>query len=221
MTTLQIHTDVALEIIKLGEMSQDETRKYTKEHENDCLAQIKSIIGLYAGELITSAEEAGVLLDLSYETIKNIPAALTMLYNKQHKWGYDDQRNKRATCRTLAAYIDLLIINHFDMDSIEAYSVAFTNMKGDIRPELWADHMVLIFDNQNNSDMLPFVWEGANRAPIKPDNGFMIDITPLAEGYKNLTGDNLVDHGLANMIVTYGPPSDELKEFLESIDKRQ
>ncbi len=221
MTTLQIHTEVALEIIKLGEMSQDEMRKYVKEHKNDCLAQIKSIIGLYAGELITAAQEAGVLLDLSYETLKNIPAALTMLYNKQHKWGYDDQQNKRVTCRTLAAYINLLIINTFEMDSIEAYSVAFANVKGDIKPELWADHMVLKLDNQKNSDMLPFVWEGANRAPVKLDNGFMIDITPLVEGYKNLTGDNLVDSGLTNMIVTYGPPSDEIKEFLESIDKRQ
>ena len=217
---LQIRTETALEIIKLGEMSRAEMMKYNKDHSDDCLAQVKGIIGLYAGELITAAEEAKVALDLSYETIKNIPAALTMLYTKQHRWGYDDQRNKRVTCRTLAAYINLLIINNFDMDNIEAYSMAFANIKGETKPDLWADQMVLRFDNQKGSDMLPYVWRGANMVPLNLDNGFMIDITPLVEGYKNLTGDNLVDEGLVNMIITYGPPSDEVKEFLKSVEKK-
>ena len=218
---LQIHTETALEIIKLGQMSRIEMMKYNKEHADDCLALVKGIIGLYAGELITAAEEAKVALDLSYETIKNIPAALTMLYTKQHRWGYDDQRNKRVTCRTLAAYINLLIINNFDMDNIEAYSMAFANIKGETKPDLWADQMVLKFDNQKGSDMLPYVWKGANTVPLKLDNGFMIDITPLVEGYKKLTGDNLVDEGLNNMIITYGPPSDEIKEFLQSVKNQQ
>ena len=217
---LQIRTEVALEIIKLGEMSQEEMMKYNKEHGDDCLALVKAIIGLYAGELIIAAEEAGVALDLSYETIKNIPAALTVLYTKQHRWGYDDQRNKWVTCRTLAAYINLLIINNFDMDNIEAYSMAFANIKGEPKPDLWADQMVLKLDNQKGSDMLPYVWKGANMIPLYLDNGFMIDITPLVEGYKNLTGDNLVDEGLTNMILTYGPPSDEVKAFLKSLAKK-
>lgn len=214
---LKIHTEAGLEIIKLGQMSQEEMAKYNKEHGDDCLSQVKGIIGLYAGELITAAEEAGVTLDLSYESIKNIPAALTMLYTKQHKWGYDDQRNKRVTCRTLAAYINLLIINNFDMDNIEAYSIAFANAKGETKPDLWADHMVLKLDNQKGSDMLPYVWKGANMIPLNMDNGFMIDITPLVEGYKKLTGDNLVDEGLNNMVITYGPPSDEIRDFLKTV----
>lgn len=145
---------------------------------------------------------------------------ITVLYTKQHRWGYDDQRNKWVTCRTLAAYINLLIINNFDMDNIEAYSMAFANIKGEPKPDLWADQMVLKLDNQKGSDMLPYVWKGANMIPLYLDNGFMIDITPLVEGYKNLTGDNLVDEGLTNMILTYGPPSDEVKAFLKSLAKK-
>ena len=218
---LQIHTEEALEIIKLGEMSQEEMTKYIKDYAGDVLANMKSITGLYAGELITAAEEAKVQLDLSYETIKNIPAALTMLYTKQHKWGYNDQRNKIVTCRTLAAYMNLLIINNFELENIEAFSRASTDANGPSKPDLWADHMVLKLDNKRNSDMLPYVWAGANQIPLKLDNGFMIDVTPLVEGYRNLTGDNLVDEGLVNMIITYGPPSDEVKEFLKSLDKRK
>ena len=88
------------------------------------------------------------------------------------------------------------------------------------KPDLWADHMVLKLDNQKGSDMLPYVWKGANMIPLNLKNGFIIDITPLVEGYKNLTGDNLVDEGLTNIILTYGPPSDEVKEFLKSFAKK-
>ena len=217
---LQIHTEEALEIIKLGQMSQAELMQYNKEHGQDILAEMKGIIGLYAGELITAAEEAKVQLDLSYETIKNIPSALTMLYTKQNRWGYNDQRNKVVTCRTFAAYMNLLIINNFELENIEAFSRTFANVRGASKPDLWADHMLLKLDNKRNSDMLPYVWSGANQIPLKLDNGFMIDVTPIVEGYMNLTGDNLADEGLANMIITYGPPSDEVKEFLKSLGKK-
>ena len=199
---LQIHTEAALKIIELGQMSQEEMMQYQRDHSNDIVASAKAIIGLYAGELITAAEETNVLLDLTYETIKNIPAALMMLYHKQHKWGYEEQRNKIITCRTLAAYIDLLVINTFDNCRIGANT--YSNKRNETKPELWADHIALRLDNKKNSDMLPYVWEGANRAPIEVDNGFMIDITPLVEGYLRLTGDNLADEGLPNMVLSYG-----------------
>lgn len=217
---LQIHTEEALEIIKLGQMGPEEVRKHNKDYDGDLLAIMKGVIGLYTGELITAAEEAKVQLDLSYETIKNIPSALTMLYTKQHRWGYNDQRNKIVTCRTLAAYMNLLIINNFELENMEAFSRAFANVGGASKPDLWANHMLLKLDNKRNSDMLPYVWAGANQIPLKLDNGFMIDVTPLVEGYKNLTGDDLIDEGLVNMIITYGPPSDEVKEFLNSLGKR-
>ena len=198
---LQIKTEEALEIIKLGEMTQGEMLKYQTEHRKNYVALAKGIIGSYAGELITAAEEAGVELDLSYETIKNIPAALTMLYNKQFQWGYENLRNKIVTCRTFAAYITLLIINNFDRCSISVNR--YSNNKNEPRPEMWADSMVLRFNNKKNSDILPDVWKGANMAPVEMDNGFTIDITPLVQGYMRLTGDNLADEGLGNIILTH------------------
>ena len=132
---------------------------------------------------------------------------------------YNNQRNKIVTCRTLAAYMNLLIINCFELENIEAFSRTLTNIRGTSKPDLWADHMVLKLDNQRNSDMLPYVWAGANLVPLELDNGFMIDITPLVEGYESVTGDNLADEGLINMIITYGPPSEDVKEFLKSLSK--
>lgn len=55
----------------------------------------------------------------------------------------------------------------------EDYSQAFANAKEETKPELWADHMILKLDNQMDSDMLPYVWKGANLLPIEVDNGFM------------------------------------------------
>ena len=198
---LQIVNEEALEIIKLGEMSQEEVRQYYEKNRNNDSASLKAIIGAYSGELITAAEDADVKLDLTYDTVSNISPALIMLYNKQYRGGYEDQRNKIVTCRTLAAYIVLLIINlftdcHFDVKR-------YANRKNESRPELWADTMMLKLDHKKNSDILPFVWQGADRAPIEMEDGFILDITPLVEGYKRLTGDDLVEKGLCNIILTH------------------
>lgn len=203
---LKIRSDEALEIIKLGEMTQEEMLEFRKNHRMDAITAIKQIIGGYVSELITAAKEASVVLDLSYETVKNIPAALTLLYIKQHKWEYEDSRNKIVTCRTLAAYINLLIINYYGCSvNVKSYS----NQRRESRPEMWADSMVLRLDNKSYSDMLPYVWEGANTAPIEVENGFVIDVTPIVEGFKRLTGVDLADEGLSNMILTLGEDASE------------
>ena len=198
---LQIVNEEALEIVKLGEMSQEEVSQYYEKNRNNDAASLKAIIGAYAGELITAAEEANVKLDLTYDTVSNIAPALIMLYNKQYKGEYENQRNKIVTCRTLAAYIVLLIINlytdcHFDV-------TRYANRKNETRPELWADTMMLKLDHKKNSDILPFVWQGANRSPVDLEDGFILDITPLVEGYKRLTGEDLVEKGLCNIILTH------------------
>ena len=190
---LQIYSDDALEIIKLGEMTQEETIKYYKDHNKDDIATVKAIIGAYAAELIIAADEAGVRLDLSYDTIKNIPEGVAALYNKQCAAGYVDSRNKNATCRSFAAYMDLLIINNFDECSIDVRK--YPNKNHEQKPDLWADYIALILDGKKNSDMLPYVRKGARLTP----NEFSIDVTPLVDGYKKLTGSRLTDEGLTSI----------------------
>ena len=198
---LMIYSDDALEIIKLGQMTQKETMDYHKKHSKDDAAQVKAIIGAYAAELIAAADEQKVLLDLTYDTIKNIPDALNALYKKQHEAGVTDNRNKEATCRSLAAYMDLLIINNFDECSIDARR--YPSKDNEARPDRWTGFLSLILDGQKNSDMLPFVWEGANAGEEKMEHGFKLDIGPLVDGYKKLTGGKLTDEGLTDMTLTY------------------
>ncbi len=208
---LMIYTDDALEIIKLGEMDQKQTLEYFKEHAKNDVAQVKAIIGAYAAELIAAADEAGLSLDLTYDTIKTIQAALSALYNKQFKIGFADSRNKEVTCRALAAYMDLLIINNFDDCSIDARRYP-NNKENEARLDRWTGFLTLILDGKKNSDMLPFVWKGANmpeeKPGKKPEHGFTIDITPLVEGYKKLTGGKLTDEGLTNIVLTHDAPED-------------
>ena len=218
---LMIYTDDALEIIKLGEMDQKQTLEYFKEHAKNDVAQVKAIIGAYAAELIAAADEAGLSLDLSYDTIKTIPAALSALYNKQFKIGFADSRNKEVTCRALAAYIDLLIINNFDDCSIDARRYP-NNKENEARPDRWTGFLTLILDGKKNSDMLPFVWKGANmpeekaeeKSGKKQEHGFTIDITPLVEGYKKLTGGKLTNEGLTNIVLTHDVPENVGKKLI-------
>ena len=197
---MKIQNENVERIVKLGEMNELETFTYMKEHR-DALESVEMIIGGYAVELVRAAEEAGLELDLTYDTLKNLPAAAMLLYNKQHVNDYEDQRNKRVTCRTIAGYfVTLLINNHNPGIEVKSYS----NSKDETRPEQWADRYVLKFNHKKNSDLLPYVWEGATDHPIEIDNGFMIDVNPLNEVYARLTGVNLADKGLANMILTSG-----------------
>lgn len=196
---MNIQNDRVERILKLGEMDQAETLAYMRSHR-DALESVEMIIGGYAVELVRAAEEAGLDLDLTYDTLKNLPAAAMLLYNKQHVNDYDDERNKRVTCRTIAGYCVTLLINNHD-SGIEVKS--YSNSKDETRPEQWADRYVLKFNHKKNSDLLPYVWEGATDYPIEIDNGFMIDVNPLIEAYARLTGVNLAEKGLANMILTY------------------
>ena len=213
---LMIYSDDALDIIKLGEMDQRKTMDYFKEHAKDDKAQVKAIIGAYAAELIIAADEDDIKLNLSYDTIKNIPDALESLYQKQYKLGLKDQRNKELTVRALAAYINLLVINNFEDVSIDARRYP-NNKENEARPDRWTGFLTLILDGQKKSDMLPYIWEGAN-TDKEVKNGFFIDIDPLVEGYKKLTGGKLTDEGLTDMTLTHeeeGPhlivPDKEIK----------
>ena len=196
---MNIQNDRTERILKLGEMNEAEAFAYMRGH-NDALESVEMIIGGYAVELVRAAEEAGLDLDLTYETLEKVPAAATFLYNKQHVNDYDDQRNKRVTCRTIAGYLTTLLINNHD-PGVEAKS--YSNSKSETRPEQWADRYVLKFNHKKNSDLLPYVWEGATNHPIEVDNGFMIDVNPLIEAYRRLTGVDLAEKRLANMILTY------------------
>lgn len=225
---LMIYTDDALEIIKLGEMDQKQTLEYFKKHAKNDVAQVKAIIGAYAAELIVAADEADLSLDLTYDTIKTIPAALSALYKKQFKVGFADSRNKEVTCRALAAYMDLLIINNFDDCSIDARRYP-NNKENEARPDRWTGFLTLILDGKKNSDMLPFIWKGANmpeeKAEEKPEkkaeHGFTIDITPLVEGYRKLTGGKLTDEGLTNIVLMHDEPEDTGKKLILPGDKEK
>ena len=199
---LMIYSDDALEIIKLGEMDQKQTLEYFKKHSKNDIAQVKAIIGAYAAELIVAADEADIKLDLTYETIKNIPEALSALYQKQHKAGFADSRNKEVTCRSFAAYIDLLIINNFDECGIDVRRYP-NNKENEARPDRWTGFLTLVLDKKKNSDMLPFIWEGANKSEKDVARGFYIDIQPLVDGYKKLTGGKLTDEGLTDITLQY------------------
>ncbi len=204
---LMIYSDDALEMIRLGQMDRDETLEYYKKHVRDDAAQIKAIIGAYAAELIAAADEEGLVLDLTFDTVGAVQGALSALYNSQYKAGIADPRNKELTCRALAAYMDLLIINNFDDCAIDARR--YPNKDNEARPDRWTGFLTLILDKKKNSDMLPFVWKGANASQEEVKNGFSIDIGPLAEGFRKLTGIKLTKSGLADMTLKHDDQEEE------------
>lgn len=146
--------DLVSKIIELGEMDDKAIHAYYQANDRDPVANVMAILGAYTYELLTAAKEAGLTLDLTYDTVENIPAAAVVLANKQEANGYDNDSNKRTTCRTIAAYVNLLAIN---CHNYSLHVNEYSNRRGEVRPERWANIFVIKLNFKKHSDMLQFI----------------------------------------------------------------
>lgn len=184
----------------------DELRRYLSSHINTDDDSIRFIFSGYLDALEEGAELAAVDLDMTYDTISNLMPAVVALANIQHKSeNYkDDRHNAEIIMKTLSAYLTLMVVNNHG-------AKIKVNRKGpsrDERPDLWSDRYYLRINNKRESDFLPYAIEGIDATPIEVENGFSVDINPLIEAYLRITGENLADHGFANLVVTFGDQSD-------------
>ena len=151
------------------------------------------------------ARLANVELDMTYETAKNLMPAVIALANLQNKNGYDNQRNAEITMKTLVAYLTLMAVNNHNAK----IKVDKKGSSRDSRPSLWSDRYYLRINNKRDSDLLPYAIEGINAIPIEVDDGFTVDINALIGAYLRITGVNLADYGLANLIINFENGSEE------------
>ena len=160
---------------------------------------IKCTLGGYYYALIGCAAE-GHELDLSYDTVANIIPAMFVLGNVQKDNGYDIERNALVSMKTLAAYLTLLVIENHD------YKAAAFTGRGSAYPyksSMWGDAIYLELNKKKNSDLLPPALSGLRRSPVVMDNGFVLPVGSLLKAYKKLSGVDLEDLGLADIVVQF------------------
>lgn len=189
---------------KIGQ-DKDAMTKYFVSSVNTDDDSIKLIFAGYLDAMEDGAGLANVELDMTYETAKNLMPAVIALANLQNKNGYDNQHNAEITMKTLAAYLTLMAVNNHNAK----IKVDKKGSSRDSRPSLWSDRYYLRINNKRDSDFLPYAIEGINGVPIEVDDGFTVDINALIGAYLRITGVNLADYGLANLIINFENRSED------------
>lgn len=198
-------------------MNQQKTRDYIREHIKSNNDSVKFFFSGYLKAMEDAAQIAKVELDMTYETLGNVRSVIIALADLQNKNGYDDKRNAVVTMKTLAAYLTLMAVNNHKIK----IAAEIINKSGSERPDLWGDIYRITMNGKRDSDLLQYAIKGIKSNTIEIDNGFVFNPVPLSGAYKRITRVNLLDYGFNNMIVSYGPPSDEIKEFLQSSGEKQ
>ena len=196
---MELKNEFVKEVLSCGEKGNEEFKRRVLEKTISSKESVQFMLGGYFTALEDGAELVGKELDLSYESVRDISAALIGLANLQ-KDDYLPQKNAFVTLKTLAAYLILLAAeNH-------GYSVSVKKGIGSKYPyknAMWADMFYLELGGKKNSDLLPAAVRAAESAPFEVENGLALNVVPLIEAYKKLTGVNLEELGLANVVVQF------------------
>ena len=160
---------------------------------------IKCTLGGYYYALIGCAVE-GRELDLTYDTAANIIPAMFVLGNVHKDNDYDIERNALVSMKTLTAYLTLLMIENHDFKA-EAFLGQGSSYP--YKSSMWGDAIYLQLNKKKNSDLLPPALSGLRRSPVVMDNGFVLPVSPLLKVYKKLSGVDLEELGLVDIVVQF------------------
>ena len=149
---------------------------------------------------------------MTYETLDNLKPAIYALADLQDKNGYDNKRNAVVTMKTLSAYLTMMAINNHKVK----LSAELIKKSGTERPDLWGDSYRLKLNEKRDSDFLQYAIKGISSPAIEVDNGFYFEATPLIGAYKRITRTDLQEYGLGNMIISFEPPSEDVKRVFKS-----
>lgn len=186
-------------------------RQYIKDNITSPKASIKFYFSGYLQAIEDAAGVADATLDMTYETLDNLKPVIYALTDLQDKHGYDNKRNAIVTMKTLSAYLTMIAINNHKVK----LSVELINKSGSGRPDLWGDLYRLKLNEKRDSDFLQYAIKGISSPAIEVDNGFYFEATPLVGAYKRITRTDLQEYGLGNMIISFAPPSEDVKEYLK------
>ena len=188
-------------------MNQQKYQDYIRENIKSNNDTVRFFFSGYLKAMEEAAQIANVELDMTYETLGNVRPVIIALADLQNKNGYDDNRNAVVTMKTLAAYLTLMAVNNHKVK----IASEVINKSGSERPDLWGDIYRITLNGKRDSDLLQYAIKGIRSNAIESDNGFVFDPVPLSSAYKRATRVSLLDYGFNNMIVSFGPLSDEIK----------
>ena len=159
--------------------------------------QFEDMIGTYAMDIVYSGWAAGKDLDFTYETLSDLPVAVTSCYQRSRKDRPEDPA-VNATVKALAAYFFALSMNEHGLP----WNVQFlpekmrTNMYD---PAVWSGISRVTTGKKHKADFLLPVLAGYKRTNLFGKKIMSFDLAALFKEYKAVTGVDLEQHGLKSI----------------------
>ena len=205
------------EIDKKESLLKDDENKWEKlcsEYSQEELG-FDTLFG-YIVSLFSAADRNNIALNLTYESLRHLPAALNALFRDQ-KQIYSDNMNKEIIGKTIGAYFNLLCANETGC-SIEIEKVPDRKdrdiddaMRAFLMERTWVGCRILT-GTLKRVDFRGAGLDCLNFAPFEVEDGAFVDMTPIIDLYKEATGVDLNDYDIANVIISGKKPAPHKKK---------
>lgn len=157
----------------------------------------EEIIGGYLDTLLNKAMMRNLTaeqwIDLTYDTIDKLPYALIALYKFQAAIGYSPEENAVIIGKTIAAVMYGLAMNE------HGYTIS---VKGGTKQPLWADRLRIYINGIKKADFLEPGLRAVLSSPFVMQSGVFVDMNPVITAYQAVTGKNLAEYGIANIMLS-------------------
>lgn len=149
------------------------------------------------------AEENGIVLDLTYGTMKNFSAGITALYREQQKLNCEPKRNAIVIGKTISVYLTLLCVNEegSKLEYVNGNSTLLTQEKAaELHSRSYAGISVF-----TGSERIINFFNAGQRCVFGHDmeieGGLFVAMTPAIRAYKRATGVDLAEYGLGDVMI--------------------
>ena len=160
--------------------------------------QFEEMIGTYAMDIVYSGWAAGKDLDFSYKTLSDLPVAVASCYQVSRK-DRPEELAVNATIKALASYFFALSMNEHGLP----WNVRFLPEKmrtNRLDPSNWGGVSRITTGKKHKADFLLPVLAGCKRNNLFGKKVLSFDLAALFKEYKAVTGVDLEQHGLKNIV---------------------
>lgn len=155
-------------------------------------------------------QEVEATLDLTYDTLKHLPAVLGMeCMSYLYSGSYSKEKVLEIGRKTLAAYLMCLCMNtHMCMPSMQRmqdFHTIMDNLGADLQntdAASWMGHTIKVGTNKQ----IDLLGEVETAIKITPSGVFRVRISRVVEAYRQMCGIDLREMGLDNFECKYEKP---------------
>jgi hypothetical protein len=175
---------------ELMENNQEQYLRNLKYKDNNEVAN--GILFGYLDFIIELSESSKIKLDLTYDSVKNLMVGLGLSFNNY----YSNRGKEKAIenmIKVFASYLTLLCIN---MNNARL-KVNRVNRATSSTKHLWAEALSIKVDGV---DFLPVCWQSVEDNALEVEDSIVLDVTQPIIMYKEITGIDLSEYGLSNLV---------------------